>query len=59
MVNYDNTTFKHLQKMNFKSKAIKFVLGYIPKFDTKILEINKNKEGITSVKKCKFTTCVP
>ena len=51
MVNFDNTTAKILKKIHFQPKGIKFLLGYIQKLNTKILEINKNKKGLLSVEK--------
>ena len=39
MVTFDDNTVKHLQKLNFKSKAIKFVLGDIKIFEAIIFEM--------------------
>ena len=58
MVTFDDTTAKHLQKIHFQQKLIKFMLGYIPKFDSNILEINKNTKSLTSAEKWRSTTCV-
>ena len=41
MVAFDDITVKRLQTIHLQSKLIKFMLGYIPIFDTNILEMNK------------------
>ena len=58
IVTFEDSTVKSLQNMHFQPKVIKFVLGYIPTFDTKIIEMKKNKKYLPSVQKWKFTTCV-
>ena len=46
MYPFDNNTVKNLQLIYFQSKLIKFVLSYIPTFDTMVLRIKKNKKGL-------------
>ena len=58
MVSFDDTTVKSLEQTHFQLKIIKFVLFYIPTFDTKIHDMKENKKVLSSVKNSKFTTCV-
>ena len=41
-----------------KSDQVYFI-GYIPTFDTKMLEVKNNNKCLSSVEKWKFKTCVP
>ena len=49
MVAFGYTTVKSLQTVHFQSKVTAFLLDYIKKVDTKILEMKKNKKGPSSV----------
>ena len=45
--------------MHFQQKVIKFVLDYVPIFETNIFNIKKTNNALTSVENWKFRTCVP
>ena len=57
MVDFENTTIKLLHKINFRSKVINFVLGYILRSEKYFFKMKKNT--LPSVPKWNFSKSVP
>ena len=57
IVSLENTIVQYLQKLHFKSKSIKCVLGCIPSFDKKIYEENVYETPL--IQKWDYSACIP